>query len=96
MDVADRRRRVARVLRRGVLGRRLDDVDEMVRDTATLGDRQLVGADVEAAIHGGRVAVDDLAAVALGERERQSTLAGRRRPENRNHEGFVHCSRTST
>ena len=34
--------------------------------------RHLVGADVEAAIHGGRVAVDDLAAEPLRQRERRA------------------------
>ena len=82
VDVADHRRRVARVLRRGVLVGRIDDVDQVMRDAAPLGDRHLVGADVEAAIDGGRIAVDDLAAEALGERQRQRALAGRGRPED--------------
>ena len=43
----------------------------------------LVGADVEAAIDGRRVAVDDLAAVALGQGQRQRALAGGGRPEDR-------------
>ena len=45
-------------------------------------DRHLVGADVEAAIDRGRVAVDDLAAEPLGQRQRQRALAGRGRPEH--------------
>ena len=49
-------------------------------------ERHLVGADVEAAIDGGRIAVDDLAAVPLGERQRQRALARRGRPENRDDE----------
>ena len=55
---------------------------EVMRDAAPLGQRHLVGADVEAAIHGGRVAVDDLAAEPLGERQRQGALAGRGRTED--------------
>ena len=77
------RRRIARELRGGVLLGRIDDVDEMMRNAAALGSRDLVGADVEAAIDRGRIAVDDLAVEPLGERERQRALAGRGRPEDR-------------
>ena len=41
VDVADRRRRVARILRRRVLLGRVDDVDQVVRDAAPLGDGTL-------------------------------------------------------
>jgi hypothetical protein len=75
--------RILSVLRSSVLARRINDVDQMMRDAATLGRRHLVGADVEAAVDGCRVAVDDLAAVALGSRERERALSGRRRSEDR-------------
>ena len=48
----------------------------MVRNAALLGDGHLVGADVEAAVDRGRVAVDDLAAEALGGGQGQRRLAG--------------------
>ena len=92
VDVADRRRRIARVLRRRVLVRRLDDVDQVMRDAALLGDRHFVGADVEAAIHRRRVAVDDLAAMPLGDRQRERALAGRGRTENGDDERFHHAA----
>ncbi len=83
VDVADGRRRVAREPRGGVLVGGIDDVDEVVRDAAPLGDRHLVGADVEAAVDGRGVAVDDLAAEALGGGQRQRRLArGRRSRES--------------
>src|SRR5262249_22521816 len=44
--------------------------------------RQLVRADVEAAIDGRRIAVDDLAAEAFRQRERERALPGRRRTKN--------------
>ena len=93
MDRANRRGGVARKLRGGVLLGRLDDVDEVVRNAALLRLRQLVGADVEPAVDRGRVAVDDLAAVLLGERERQRALAGRRGPENGEDARIGHCRR---
>ena len=81
-------RGVARVLRRRVLLGRIDDVDQMMRDAAAIGVGNLVGADVEPAIDRGRIAVDDLAAVALGDRQRQRALARRGRTENRDDERF--------
>ena len=89
MDVANRRGGVARVLRRRVLVGRIDDVDQVVRNAAPLGQRHLVGADVEAAIDRRRVAVDDLAAEPLGQRQRQRALAGRGRPEHRDDKGLT-------
>jgi hypothetical protein len=86
VNLADDCGRVLRVLGGGVFGRRFDDVDEMMRNPSPIADRYLVGADVEAPIDRGRVAIDDLAGVLLSQRERQRALAGRRRPENRNDE----------
>ena len=62
--------------------RRVGDVDQMMRDAAALVDRHLVGADVEAAIDGRRVAADDLAVEPLRERDAERALAGRGRPED--------------
>ena len=70
LNVADRRCGIARELRGGVLLDRLRDVDEMVGNAAAIGWRRLVGADVESAKHGGRIAVDDLAAMPFGQGER--------------------------
>ena len=89
-DVADRGGRVARVVGGAVFGGRLDDVDEMVRDAALIGDRHLVGADVEAAVDRRRIAVDDLAAKPLGERQSERALARRRRAEHGDHPIPVH------
>jgi hypothetical protein len=47
VDVADRGRRVARILRRRVVVGRFGDVDQMVRDPAAIASRNLVRADVE-------------------------------------------------
>ena len=54
-------RRVPRILGRRVLVGRIGDVDEVMRDAAPVGQRHLVGADVEPAIDRRRIAVDDLA-----------------------------------
>ena len=54
------------------------------------GCRHLVGADVEAAIDGRRIAVDDFAAVALREGEGEGALAGRRRAEHGDHDRLRH------
>src|SRR6266576_936816 len=50
VDVADDGRRVERELRGRVFCRGIDDVDQVMRDAAALGGRQLVGADIETAI----------------------------------------------
>ena len=61
----------------------------MVRNAALLRRRHLVGPDIEPAIHGGRIAIDDLAAESLGDRQRQGTLARRGRAKDRNE--ALHC-----
>jgi hypothetical protein len=95
VDVADRGGRIARVLRRGVVVGRLGDVDQVVRDAAAIGDGDLVGADVEPAVDGGRVAVDDLAAVTLGDRQRQRALPRRGGAKNGDGER-LHRTRMTT
>ena len=45
-------------------------------------ERHLVGADIEAAIDRRRVAIDDLAAIALRQREAERALAGGGWPED--------------
>ncbi len=82
MDVADRGSSVAGILRGRILRGRLDDVDEMVRDTTLFGQWDLVGADVESTIDRGRIAIDDLAATALGERESECALPRRGRTQD--------------
>ena len=59
----------------------------MMRDAAARRDRHLVGADVEAAIDGCRIAADDLAVEALGERDGEGALAGGGRAEDRHEPG---------
>ena len=77
MNVPNGRRRVARELRRGVHLGRVRDVDQMVRDAAPIFLRHLVGADVEAAVDRRRIAIDDLAVVAFGQREAEGALPRR-------------------
>src|SRR5881397_3819845 len=77
-------RGVPRVLGCRVLVHRINDVDQVMRDAAPGFERHFVCTDVESSIDGRRVAVDDLAVVALGQRERQRAFAGRRRTEYRN------------
>ena len=89
MNVAHDRGGVARKLRRGVLVRRLDDVDQVMRDAAAIGGRDLVGADVEAAVHRRRIAIDDFAAEPLRNRERQRTFSRGGRTQNRNERSQV-------
>src|SRR6185369_1355460 len=75
---------------------RIDDVDQVMRDPAPIGHRHFVGADVEPAIDGGRVAVDDLAVVALGNRQRQRALPRRGRAENGDGEAAHYHTRRNT
>ena len=68
-------------------------VEQVVRDAAPLGDRQLRRADVHAAVDRHRVGVDDLAAERLGQVERQVALARRRRADDGDDRGRRHgCS----
>ena len=46
---------------------RLCDVDQVMRDSTAGLNRNLVGADVEPPVYGGRVAADNLASDALGQ-----------------------------
>jgi hypothetical protein len=75
--------RVARVVGRRITIAGADDVDEMMRNAALRFGRDLVGADVDAAIDGRRIARDDLAAKRFREPQRELTLAGRRRTDDR-------------
>ena len=67
-------------------GRGLGDVEHVelvVRDAAALGDGELGGADVHAAVQLHGVGVDDLAAEAFGDVQGQRRLAGAGRPDDR-------------
>ena len=86
-DVADAGRRVAGELRGRVDVGRIDDVDQVVRDATLLVRRHLVGADVEAPVDGGRVAVDDLAPVGARKTDPERTLAGGRGAEHGHQQG---------
>ena len=57
-------------------------IEQMVRRAGALGGAGLGGADVELAIHGDRVAVDDLAVELLSERQRQRRFSAGRGPED--------------
>ena len=82
LNLANHPSRIASVMRRRVFVGRIDDVDEVMRDPLPLHHRHLVGADVEAPVHGGRIAVDDLAAEPVSQRNRQGALANGGRTEN--------------
>ena len=75
--------RLARVARRRVLLGRIRDVDHVMRNALAGGDRHLVGADVEPAVDGRRVAADDFAVEPLRERDAERALAGGGRTEDR-------------
>jgi hypothetical protein len=83
-DSTDLARGVPRIPSRGILLRRIDDVDQMMRNSLLLFDGNFVGTDVEAAIHRGRIARDDLAAEAARERYRKGALSRGRRADDRN------------
>ena len=82
-DCADRGGRLARVSRGGVLLGRVGHVDQMVRNTALFRHRHLVGADIEPAVDGGRIAAHDLPAETAGEREAERALPGGSRSDDR-------------
>ncbi len=90
LDLADGARGIHCELRGGVDLGRIGDVDQVMRNAAAFVERHLVGADVEPAIDRRRVAVDDLAAEALGQRQRQRALAAGGRAENRDDQPFRH------
>ena len=72
----------------------VEDVELVVRDAATLGDRQLRGADVHAAVELHRVGVHDLAAARrFGDGERQRGLAGAGRADDRDAAGVMGARR---
>ncbi len=81
-DVPDDRRRLAGVARRRVLLDRAGHVDHVMRNAALLAERDLVGADVEAAVDRRRVAADDFPIPAFGERDAERTLPRRRRSDD--------------
>src|SRR5436190_1361068 len=82
VDLADRSRRVACVLCGSVFGRRIHDVEEMMRDAPAICEQHFIGPDVEAAIDCRRIAVHDLAAKPLGERQGERALARRSRTQH--------------
>src|SRR5262245_32960619 len=64
-------------------------------DTALVRLRDLVGADVEAAVDSGRIAVDDLTRVTLRNGQREGTLASGGRPENGDQDRIRHQTHNS-
>ena len=74
-DVANHRRGLARIAGGRIFLQWIGDVDEMVGDALPLGVRHLVRADVEAAVHRGRIAADDLAAEIAGQGDSKRALA---------------------
>ena len=90
MNVANRGRGFARVACRGVLLSRIGDVDQMMRNPASIGDAQLVGADIEPPIHGRRIAIDDFAPESLAERQRERALPGGGRSQDGHNQRSAH------
>src|SRR5215471_10341292 len=85
MDVADRGGGLAGVLRRCVNLGWVGNVDQMVRNAPSRLEGHLIRADVEAAVDGGRIAVDDLAVVPLGQRQPECALSRGGRTEHSEH-----------
>ena len=65
---------------------RRKQIGQVVRNAALFGRRHLVGSDVEAAVHRGGIAIQNLAAKPLGQGEAERALSGRCRPEHGEHE----------
>jgi hypothetical protein len=82
-DSADHRRSFARVAGRRVLVGRFHHVHHVMRNAPLLERGNLVRADVEAAVHGRRIAAHDLAAELLGDRDAEGALPRRGRADNR-------------
>src|SRR5215813_9660090 len=72
----------------GEVDRRLDDVDQVMRDAATLFHRDFGRGYVEAAVDLNGIAVDDLAAEAFGQGDAQIALARRRGTDDRDQRSF--------
>ena len=77
---------IASILRRSVYVSRIGDVDQVMRNPTLFGARHFVGADIEAAIHGGGITVENLAANPLGKRQGQRALPGRGRSQHRHND----------
>ena len=60
-----------RIVSRGVEGVRGDDVEEVVRNLPSLLGRRLGGPDLQTAVHGYRIATDNLAVELLPEGDRE-------------------------
>ena len=81
-DVANRGGRLTRVPRSGVLLHRVGNVDEMMKDSAALIERDLVGTDVESTIDRRRIAADDFATEPLRQRDAERALTDRSWPQD--------------
>src|SRR5678815_6099339 len=82
VDVANHTLGVVCELGGGVHLDRVGNINQMVRNAALLFGPQLVGADVRSAIDGRRITVDDLDAIALGQRQTQRALPRSSRPQH--------------
>src|SRR5262245_57473972 len=89
-NVANNLRRFPRVARGRILLRRIDHIHHVMRNTGLLRERHLVGADVEAAVHGRRIAAHYLAAKTLREPDAERTLAGRGWPDDGHEPRLLH------
>ena len=88
MNLRHRRARSAAEQRRVEFFVGIDQVDQMMDDTRSLGGRRLPGADIHVAIHLLGVGIDDLAIDLFRQFERRCALARRRRAENDDELGF--------
>jgi len=69
----------------------IENIDEVVGDVATLGERQLGRSDVEVPVDLERIAVDHLAGEFLSHAQRQLALAGAGWAQNRDNLLFLHA-----
>lgn len=87
MNLSNRSSSILGVPRGSVFIRRIDDIDQMVRNPAPFGQRDFVGADVESTVNGRGIAVDNLSTVSPGEAKSERALPRSGRPEHRHNNG---------
>src|SRR5688572_12934263 len=92
-DLGEHRAGIANVIAGTIDARGLDDIEEVVRRPGTLLRRGLRSPEVELAIEGYGVAVDDLSGKALSHRERKSRLAAAGGTENGNQQRIATAHR---
>ena len=85
--LADDTRRITRITRCRVLLRRIDDIDQVVRNAVLLRRGNLVGPDVEPPIDGSGIAGDDFPVEPLRERDGECAFSCSRGADDRDEWG---------